>query len=89
MARKPRQIPLRWLHGVFRLMLEGQRQERSASFSQSLHARRSRQRQYLARQIMEMPLEGWLRPQPSGEWLWRALRWGGPALALGWWLSQR
>jgi len=70
-------------------MLQGQRQERLARSSQALQARRSRQRQHLARQIMEMPLEGWLRPQPSGEWLWRALRWGGPALALGWWLSQR
>ncbi|HGY5535694.1 MAG: hypothetical protein AB8A40_00670 [Prochlorococcus sp.] len=89
MARKPRQIPLRWLHGVSRLMLQGQRQERLARSSQALQARRSRQRQHLARQIVEMPLEGWLWPQPSGGWLWRSLRWGGPALALGWWLSQR
>jgi hypothetical protein len=56
MARKPRQIPLRWLHGVSRLMLQGQRQERLARSSQALQARRSRQRQHLARQILEMPL---------------------------------
>ncbi|KGG26024.1 hypothetical protein EV13_2801 [Prochlorococcus sp. MIT 0702] len=52
-------------------------------------ARRSKQRRHLARQILEIPSEQLLRSKSSGEWTWRALRWGGPGVALGWWLSQR
>ncbi len=89
MAIRPRKIPLRWLHSVSTLMLMGHRQARLARSPQLLAARRSKQRQHLARQIMEIASEGWLRPKSSGDWLWRALRWGGPGVALGWWLSQR
>ncbi|MCH2566263.1 MAG: hypothetical protein MKZ93_06655 [Prochlorococcus sp. ALOHA_A2.0_51] len=88
MVTRPRQVQLRWLHGLSRLMLLGQRQDRLKRSPKMLAARRSKQRRQLARQILEIPSEQWLRPKSSGEWIWRALRWGGPGVALGWWLSQ-
>ena len=89
MVTRPRQVQLRWLHGLSRLVLLGQRQDRLKRSSKMLAARRSKQRSQLARQILEIPSEQWLRPKWSSEWIWRALRWGGPGVALGWWLSQR
>ncbi|KGG24878.1 hypothetical protein EV12_2753 [Prochlorococcus sp. MIT 0701] len=67
----------------------GQRQDRLKRSPKMVAARRSKQRRHLARQILEIPSEQLLRSKSSGEWTWRALRWGGPGVALGWWLSQR
>ena len=30
----------------------------------------------------------WLLTPERGQRFWRALRWGGPALVLGWWLTR-
>ncbi|WP_162858329.1 hypothetical protein [Synechococcus sp. RS9917] len=51
---------------------------------------RLRQRQALLRQLLEaLPERQRLNLRPSGWWFWRALRWGGPGLLLGWILAQR
>ena len=89
MAKKPGLLPLRWLHRVSRLMLQGQVQERSARKSGGLQVRRNLQRQKVGRLLLQTPMNGWPLPQRKGEWLWRALRWGGPGLVLASWLSQR
>ena len=51
---------------------------------------RVRQRQALVRQLLEaLPQQQRLNLMPSGWWFWRALRWGGPGLLLGWILARR
>jgi hypothetical protein len=51
---------------------------------------RVRQRQALVRQLLEaLPERQRLNLLPSGWWFWRALRWGGPGLLLGWILARR
>jgi hypothetical protein len=30
----------------------------------------------------------WLMTPERGQLFWRALRWGGPAVFLGWWLAR-
>ena len=51
---------------------------------------RVRQRQALVRQLLEaLPDQQRLNLLPSGWWFWRALRWGGPGLLLGWILARR
>jgi len=90
MASRQHQDSLRWLHRVSRLMLQGRRQARLKD-RKGVPARRNLQRQQLLKTIMDgspMPPEGWLSSKPSGALFWRALRWGGPGIALGWWLSQ-
>ena len=50
---------------------------------------RVRQRQALVRQLLEaLPERQRLNLMPSGWWFWRALRWGGPGLLLGWILAR-
>jgi len=50
---------------------------------------RLRQRQALVRQLLEaLPEQQRLNLMPSGWWFWRALRWGGPGLLLGWILAR-
>ncbi|MFL0792895.1 MAG: hypothetical protein AB8B70_06995 [Prochlorococcus sp.] len=81
--------PLRWLHRAASLMLQGQVQARSAGQSSGVQVRRTRQRQRVGRLLMDTSIPGWPLPERKGDWLWRALRWGGPALVLASWLSQR
>ena len=51
--------------------------------------RRIQQRRLL-RQLMEASPEAlnWLITPERGQRFWRALRWSGPALVLGWWLTR-
>ena len=51
---------------------------------------RRRQQRRLLRQVIEADPEvlNWLITPERGQRFWRALRWGGPALLLGWWLSR-
>ena len=46
------------------------------------------------RRLMRQLIEGdpqalnWLMTPERGQLFWRALRWGGPAVFLGWWLAR-
>ena len=51
--------------------------------------RRSQQRRLLQQLIAADPdALGWLIKPERGHRFWRALRWGGPGLLLGWWLAR-
>ena len=51
--------------------------------------RRLRQRRQLVNQLVDAnPMFAKLNQPNPGDWLWQALRWGGPALMIGWWLAQ-
>ena len=51
--------------------------------------RRSQQRRLLKELIAANPSQmEWLQSSEQGERFWRALRWGGPGLLLGWWLGR-
>ena len=51
--------------------------------------RRLHQRQRMLQQLAEAnPDFRQLTPLAKGWWLWQGLRWGGPALLIGWWLAQ-
>lgn len=50
--------------------------------------RRRRQRLSLAQRLLD-PLPPALQPLDQGaERFWRAIRWGGPGLLLGWWMLR-
>lgn len=53
-------------------------------------SRRRIQQRRLLRQLMEADPEAlnWLIAPERGQRFWRALRWGGPFLLLGWWLTR-
>jgi len=51
--------------------------------------RRMQQRRLLRRLLDADPeVFNWLITPERGQRFWRALRWGGPALILGWWLTR-
>ena len=52
-------------------------------------SRRIQQRRLL-RQLIDADPDAlnWLITPERGQRFWRALRWGGPALFLGWWLTR-
>lgn len=55
----------------------------------SLAVRRRRQRRDFAKQLVEVnDLFSSFTSKASGWWFWRGLRWGGPAMLIGWWLAQ-
>ena len=74
------------LHGLRSLL---RYQPRSWEAKDRLSIRRVQQRRLL-RQLMEADPESlnWLLTPERGQRFWRALRWGGPALVLGWWLTR-
>ncbi len=53
-------------------------------------SRRRRQQRQLIQQCVEADPEGfrWLVRRDRGQRFWKALRWGGPGLLIGWWLSR-
>ena len=74
------------LHGLRSLL---RYQPRSWEATDQRSIRRIQQRRLL-RQLMEADPESlnWLLTPERGQRFWRALRWGGPALVLGWWLTR-
>lgn len=51
--------------------------------------RRARQRRAFAKQLVDANnLVSALGSKASGWWFWQGLRWGGPAMLIGWWLAQ-
>ena len=80
------------LHGLARLLVMLQQFQRSRLMprrSLALRERRLHQRHRLLQQLAEAnPGFQQLSPAAKGWWLWQALRWGGPAVLIGWWLAQ-
>ena len=74
------------LHGLRSLL---RYQPRSWEGQDRRSLRRVQQRRLL-RQLLEADPESlnWLITPERGQRFWRALRWGGPALLLGWWLAR-
>ena len=74
------------LHGLQSLL---RFQPRSWEGKDRRSLRRFQQRR-LFRQLMDADPEvlNWLITPERGQRFWRALRWGGPALVLGWWLTR-
>ncbi|WP_413402422.1 MULTISPECIES: hypothetical protein [unclassified Synechococcus] len=74
------------LHGLRSLL---RYQPRSWEGQDRRSLRRVQQRRLL-RQLLEADPEAlnWLITPERGQRFWRALRWGGPALLLGWWLAR-
>ena len=74
------------LHGLRSLL---RYQPRSWEGKDRRSLRRIQQRRLL-RQLVDTDPEvfNWLITPERGQRFWRALRWGGPALVLGWWLTR-
>jgi len=81
----------RWLHAISRvLILHRHHQLVQAKASHTSSAkRRSRQQQRTLRNLLQGPAFQAMTPNSLEPLFWRALRWGGPALALGAWLATR
>ena len=75
------QRELKWLHGVSRLIQQGECQHQSGS---SVQGRRWQQRRLFAQQLLDRNFNGWLHPERSGSRFWRGLRWGGAGFVLAW-----
>ena len=82
----------RMLHGLARLLVVLQQFQRSRAQprrSLALRERRLHQRHRLLQQLAEAnPGFQQLTSPAKGWWLWQGLRWGGPAVLIGWWLAQ-
>lgn len=77
------------LSGLLLITQQLKKRQRRSDLAQSLQERRKRQRYGLMERLVEAnPGLQRLGSPPQGWWLWRALRWGGPPLLLGWWLAQ-
>ena len=101
-GRSPRQVSRqgrhlrsgdwRMLHGLSRLLVVLQQFKRSPQTERSILTvaeRRRHQRQRMVRQLAEAnPDFQQFTPRVKGWWLWQGLRWGGPAVLMGWWLAQ-
>lgn len=83
-----RQRPLRLLHHLAVPLALSARPLPAEEAGQAPVLRRRRQRLALAQRLLD-PLPPALRAPGSGDGrFWRALRWGTPALLLGWWLAR-
>ncbi len=80
------------LHRLARLLVVLQQFQSSRGTKRASLApreRRLRQRQRMLQQLAEAnPDFQQLTPAANGWWLWQGLRWGGPAVLIGWWLAQ-
>ena len=80
------------LHRLARLLVVLQQFQSSRGTKRASLApreRRLRQRQRMLQQLAEAnPDFQQLTPAVNGWWLWQGLRWGGPAVLIGWWLAQ-
>lgn len=80
------------LHRLARLLVVLQQFQSSRGTNRASLApreRRLRQRQRMLQQLAEAnPDFQQLTPVANGWWLWQGLRWGGPAVLIGWWLAQ-
>ncbi len=83
-----RRRPLRLLHHLAVPLTLGARPVPPADQPLSPAGRRQRQRLALMQRLLDPLPPGLLPEQESGGRFWRALRWGTPALLLGWWLSR-
>ena len=78
-----RRAPLHALQDLLRL-------EPRAWETGDLRSRRRSQQRRMLRELTTMNSDGlaWLQSRERGARFWRALRWGGPGLLLGWWLGR-
>ena len=79
--RRREQRQLNWLHGVSRLIQQGECQHQPAL---GVRGRRWQQWQSFAQELFDRYYKGWLHPERSGSRFWRGLRWGGAGFVLGW-----
>ncbi|MEB3348705.1 MAG: hypothetical protein VKO00_01625 [Cyanobacteriota bacterium] len=83
-----RQRPLRLLHHLAVPLALSARAMPSDDQPWPASLRRRRQRLALAQRLLD-PLPDALKAPLTGDGpLWQALRWGTPALLLGWWLGR-
>ena len=80
-TRRREQRPLKWLHGVSRLIQQGECQHQAGA---GVQGRRWQQRRLLAQQLFDRDFKGWLHPDRPGSRFWRGLRWGGAGFVLAW-----
>lgn len=83
---RPHRFQQRALHHLSRL---ASMQPREWEGSDPKSRRRRQQRQLIQQYVAADP-EGfrWLVRRDRGQRFWKALRWGGPGLLIGWWLSR-
>ena len=75
------QRPLKWLHGVSRLIQQGECQHQAGT---GVQGRRWQQRRLFASQLFDRNFKGWLHPERRGSRFWRGLRWGGAGFVVAW-----
>ena len=79
--RRREQRQLKWLHGLSRLIQQGECQHQPVL---GIRGRRWKQRQSFAQQLLDRDFKGWLHPERSGSRFWRGLRWGGAGFVVAW-----
>ena len=79
--RRREQRQLNWLHGVSRLIQQGECQHQPAL---GVRGRRWQQRQLFAQRLLDRDFKVWLHSERSGSRLWRSLRWGGAGFVVAW-----
>ena len=82
-TRRREQRPLKWLHGVSRLIQQGECQHQHQAGA-GVQGRRWQQRRLLAQQLFDRDFKGWLHPERPGSRFWRGLRWGGAGFLVAW-----
>ena len=91
-ADRPSVGPLHVLNHLLRLnrrLTHPHLAKRRTTQRASLAVRRRHQRRAFAKQLVEAnDLFSSFTSMASGWWFWRGLRWGGPAMLIGWWLAQ-
>ena len=83
--RRREQRQLKWLHGVSRLIQQGECRHQPGS---GFQGRRWQQRRLFAQQLFDRNFNGWLHPERSGSRFWKGLRWGGAGFVLAWVAAQ-
>ena len=81
--REPRQ--LKWLHGVSKLIQQGECQKQVGV---GVQARRWKQRCLFGQQVLDHEFNGWLQPERSGARFWKGMRWGGSGFVVAWFLAS-
>ncbi|QEY31591.1 hypothetical protein EVJ50_04295 [Synechococcus sp. RSCCF101] len=85
--------PVRWLHAIGRLMTVHRvhrlrSRHGTVAATASSGTRRARQRERTLKDLLQATEWAGLIPPRQDHPFWKALRWGGPALALGAWLGS-
>ena len=80
--RRREQRQLKWLHGLSRLIQQGECQHQPVpwAFGDAVGSNGSRS----LNRLLDRDFKGWLHPERSGSRFWRGLRWGGAGFVVAW-----